>query len=75
MMLSANFLLLLCTVLQVANGSPDRLARKYHEGEKILYHMKATNRGGLNSVSYEVLAEGEVKRTARSFLKRSRGAT
>lgn len=69
MMLSVNVLLLLCTVLQVANGSPDRLARKYHEGEKILYHMKATNRGGLNSVSYEVLAEGEVKKDGGQFFE------
>jgi hypothetical protein len=69
MKFTADFLLLLCAALQVVTSGPDLLVRKYHEGDKIFYHMKATNRGGLNSLSYEIQAEGQVKKDGEEFFE------
>lgn len=38
--------------------------RRYREGEKLSYHMKGTNRDRDRTVTYEVEAEGTVKRDA-----------
>lgn len=69
MISTINFLLLLSMVLQSADAGHDLLARKYREGERVIYHMKASNHGGLNSVSYEVQAQGEVKKDGGQFFE------
>lgn len=38
--------------------------RQYHEGEKLSYHMKATNKGRLKTMSYEAQADGVVRKDA-----------
>lgn len=39
-------------------------SRKYREGERISYHMKATNKDRLKTMSYEAQADGVVKKDA-----------
>lgn len=39
-------------------------SRTYRDGEKISYHMKATNKDRLKTVSYEAQADGVVKKDA-----------
>lgn len=69
MISTISFLLLFSTVLQSADTGHDLLVRKYREGETISYHMKATNRGGLSSLSYEIQAEGQVKKDGEEFFE------
>jgi hypothetical protein len=45
-------------------SSPSLLARRYHEGEKLSYHMKATNRNRTVTNAYEVDAVGVVRKSA-----------
>jgi len=49
-------------------GSPEMspFSRQYREGEKISYHMKATNKDRLKTMSYEAQADGMVKKDAAS---------
>lgn len=55
------------------NGSTESqgvnlFSRKYREGEKIVYHMRATNKDRLKTMSYEAQAYGVVKKdTAGHF--------
>lgn len=48
------------------SGSPTAspFSRQYREGEKISYHMKATNKDHLETSSYEAQADGVVKKDA-----------
>jgi len=72
---SANFCLTMLSVSaqsqQVpakADGAPGSGAvlplRQYHEGEKLSYHMKGTNRDRTRTITYEVRADGVVKKTS-----------
>jgi len=38
--------------------------RQYHEGERLAYHMKGTNRDRARTITYEVEANGAVKKDA-----------
>jgi hypothetical protein len=49
---------------QTPPASPSILARHYQEGEKLTYHMKATNKDRVNSVAYEIDGTGVVKKNA-----------
>jgi hypothetical protein len=49
---------------QTPAAAPSILARHYQEGEKLIYHMKATNKDRVNNVSYEIDANGTVKKNA-----------
>jgi hypothetical protein len=44
-----------------AANSESILARRYHKGERVDYHMTATNQQGAQTISYEVYASGIVK--------------
>ncbi len=45
-----------------AGTGADLLARRYREGEKLTYHMKASNRGQQATNTYEIQADGVVKK-------------
>ncbi|HKF52685.1 MAG TPA: hypothetical protein VKB26_10250 [Candidatus Acidoferrales bacterium] len=49
-----------------STGTPNvnPFSRQYREGEKISYHMKATNKDRLKTMSYEAQADGVVKKDA-----------
>jgi hypothetical protein len=47
----------------------DLLARHYREGEKLSYHMKASNRNRENTLLYEIQADSVVKQTAAGFFE------
>lgn len=49
---------------QTPPTSPSILARHYQEGEKLAYHMKATNKDRVNNTAYEIDAVGTVKKNA-----------
>lgn len=49
---------------QSPSAAPSVLARHYQEGEKLIYHMKATNKDRVNNLAYEVDAVGTVKKNA-----------
>jgi hypothetical protein len=50
--------------------SPSILTRHYQEGEKLIYHMKATNKDRLTTTAYEADAVGVVKKsTAGNFFE------
>lgn len=67
--LAASIVLLnLCLVFaQQPAGSRDLLARRYREGEKIIYQMKATNEDRGKTLAYELQADGIVKRDGEDF--------
>lgn len=46
---------------QATPPSSSLLSRHYREGEKLSYHMKATNKNRLKTMSYEAEADGVVK--------------
>jgi hypothetical protein len=46
-------------------ADPPVWARRYKEGEKFVYRMKATNRGRQGTLSYEAQANGVVKKDAQ----------
>jgi hypothetical protein len=50
------------TQTAVAAPVTNVLARRYHEGEKLTYRMKASNRGQQTTNTYEVQADGVVKK-------------
>jgi hypothetical protein len=50
------------TAGQVPQPNPPPWARQYREGETIVYHMKATNRGRNGTWAYEFEADGLVKK-------------
>jgi hypothetical protein len=45
------------------------LERKYKEGEKLSYHMKASNRERERTLLYEIQAEGVVTRNAAGYIE------
>src|ERR1700674_105630 len=47
----------------------DLLARHYQEGEKLSYHMKASNRNRVRTLTYEIQADGVVKQNAAGFFE------
>lgn len=49
---------------QTPASAPSILARHYQEGEKLTYHMKATNKDRVNNTAYEIDAVGTVKKDA-----------
>jgi hypothetical protein len=49
---------------QTPVATPSMLTRHYQEGEKLAYHMKATNKDRLNMTAYEADAVGVVKKNA-----------
>jgi hypothetical protein len=49
---------------QTPAAAPSILARHYQEGEKLTYHMKATNKDRVTTTAYEVDAVGVVKKDA-----------
>jgi hypothetical protein len=49
---------------QTPAPSPSILTRHYQEGEKLTYHMKATNKDRLTTTAYEADAVGVVKKNA-----------
>ena len=49
---------------QPAGTSSTLLARQYQDGEKLSYHMMATNKDRLKTLSYEAQADGIVKKDA-----------
>jgi hypothetical protein len=44
--------------------SVNPLVRRYHEGESVVFHMRGSNRGRLNTLEYEAEADGSVKKDA-----------
>jgi hypothetical protein len=52
-----------CTA-QTPSAAPSILIRHYKEGEKLNYHMKATNKDRVNNTAYEIDAVGIVKKNA-----------
>jgi len=55
-------LLLAVAADQATVAEPFTWARHYQDGEKLFYHLKATNKGFLGTTSYEVDAVGVVKK-------------
>lgn len=49
---------------QAPAAAPSILSRHYQEGEKLTYHMKATNKDRVNTTAYEADAVGVVKKNA-----------
>src|SRR5258708_15204465 len=47
----------------------DLLTRHYREGEKLSYHMKASNRNRERTLLYEIQADGVVKQNAAGFFE------
>lgn len=43
------------------------LARQYHEGETLSYHMKATNQRSGKTLAYEIQGDGVVKKNSDGF--------
>jgi hypothetical protein len=70
------FLLVLMTTItlpgvcaaQTSTVAPSILTRHYQEGEKLNYHMKATNKDRVNSTAYEIDAVGTVKKNVAGNL-------
>src|SRR5580698_1572094 len=65
------FLLLIAAIASPGIGSaqtppaaPSILTRHYQEGEKLTYHMKATNKDRVNSTAYEIDGVATVKKNA-----------
>jgi hypothetical protein len=53
-----------CSSAPAAASAPSLLARHYHEGERLTYHMKGSNRGHTGTTVYEADATGVVKKNA-----------
>lgn len=64
---SIAFLNLCAVFAQQPTGNGELLARRYREGEKITYQMKATNEERGKTLAYEVQADGVVKRDGDDF--------
>jgi hypothetical protein len=47
----------------------DLLERKYKEGEKLSYHMTASNRDRVHTLHYEIQADGVVKKDAAGYFE------
>jgi hypothetical protein len=47
---------------QVTSPNPSLLTRHYQEGEKLSYHMTATNKDNISAKRYEAQADGVVKK-------------
>lgn len=72
-MFQTRYLMIIaCCQLVLAQASPDQgtekpeklLSRHYREGEKLSYAMKATNQERRGTLSYEIQADGVVKKNA-----------
>jgi hypothetical protein len=55
------------TAADTPPAQQDLLARHYQEGEKLSYHMKASNRNREKTLLYEIQADGVVKQNAAGF--------
>jgi hypothetical protein len=53
---------------QTPAAAPSILTRHYLEGEKLTYHMKATNKDRVNNTAYEIDAVGTVKKNSTGNL-------
>lgn len=49
---------------QTPPAAPSILSRHYQEGEKLTYHMKATNKDRINNLAYEIDGVATVKKNA-----------
>jgi hypothetical protein len=47
----------------------DLLARRYHQGQKLSYHMKANNEERGRTLAYEIQADGVVKKGSDGFFE------
>lgn len=54
---------------QALPATTDLLARQYREGEKLSYHMTATNQERGKTLAYEIQADGVVKRNSEGFVE------
>lgn len=54
---------------QAPPTSTDLLARRYREGEKLSYQMKATNQERGKTLAYEIQADGVVKKNSKGFFE------
>jgi hypothetical protein len=54
---------------QTAPGNDGLLTRHYKEGEKLSYHMAASNRNRERTLLYEIQGEGVVKKDASGFFE------
>jgi hypothetical protein len=55
---------LFARVSQAADALPSPLTRRYQEGERLAYRMKASNRNRTGTTDYEATARGVVRRDA-----------